>query len=129
MAAILVVDDQPAVLALIRISLESAGHHVVAVDDSRAVSGLLKKQTLDLLITDIFMPDQDGIELIQAVRKEFPTVAIIAMSGVSLERREYYLEAGRTFGADAILGKPFGGKELFASIEEALGKAALRKPN
>ena len=70
--------------------------------------------------TDILMPERDGIEVIRELRRKFPAVAIIAMSGAEVPRRELYLEAGMAFGADAVLEKPFDKEELFISIEKAL---------
>jgi CheY-like chemotaxis protein len=81
MASILVIDDDRAVLATVKILLERNAHTVEAIDNSRAGLKLFETQKFDLLIVDIFMPGMDGFETMNLVRQSRPEVPIIVMSG------------------------------------------------
>ena len=81
MASILVIDDDKAVLATIKILLERAEHTVEAVDNSRAGLQLIEKQRFDLLICDIFMPGMDGFETMRQVHQSRPEMPVIVISG------------------------------------------------
>jgi CheY-like chemotaxis protein len=127
MASILVVDDESDMCVLLQAILEAAGHRVVSTTDSRNVSPLLEQQAFDVVISDVVMPRRDGIDVVRDLRRDFPAVGIIAMSGANPLRRELYFEAGKQVGADATFGKPFSKEEILASIAAALEKASLRK--
>jgi len=127
MASILVVDDEADVCCLLQAVLEAAGHRVVSTTDCREMPPLMRQQAFDLVITDVVMPRRDGIDIVRELRRDFPAVGVIVMSGANLLRRELYLEAGKAVGADATFGKPFSKEEILAGITEALKKASLRK--
>jgi len=88
--------------------LERAGYDVsLATDGARALE-LQRAQPADVLITDLFMPEMDGLESIEQFRREFPSVKIIAMSGGGMRvRGAAYLATAEAAGAEAVLRKPF----------------------
>jgi len=120
-ATIVVIDDDPDVRTVVRALLEQAGHEVHTAADG--VAGLEAVRTLsaNIVITDIVMPERDGIETLVAVKKEAPMTKIIAMSGGSGGRlnAEPYLFTAHECGA-LILRKPFGSKELLQCVQAAL---------
>ena len=120
MAAILVIDDDEAFRNVLRRMLLRAGHQVVEAPDGAAALGSLKRAMVDLVITDIIMPNMEGIETIRAMRRDCPTLRIIAMSGGGRMRPEGYLEVARAFGAAQVLRKPFEAAQLFAAVDAAL---------
>jgi DNA-binding NtrC family response regulator len=127
MASILVIDDEPDLCVVLQDILESVGHRVVVTTHVREMAEQLEREAFDLLIADIVMPGQNGVEIIKETRARFPAMGIIAMSGDLPLRRELYFEAGAMFGADASFVKPFGRQPVLAGVEEALKQAALRK--
>src|SRR5271167_263239 len=101
MARILVIDDDPDMRAMLEQTLKSAGHEVILAADGR--EGVLRHGTspADLVITDIYMPKQDGLETIREFRRRFPKVSIIAMSGRALAAT--MLSIAQDLGAVAVL--------------------------
>lgn len=120
MTAILLVDDDEAFRTMMTRTLTRAGHDVVEAGDGRTALRMLDSHPVDLMITDIIMPDKEGIETIVAVRKSHPELKIIAMSGGGRVRADDYLEMAQGLGAFRVLRKPFESEELFKAIREAL---------
>jgi CheY-like chemotaxis protein len=121
MAKILVIDDEDDVRAVVRGVLESAGHDVrVASNGTRGLEAL-RMASVELVITDILMPEREGIETIRDIRQEFPAVRIIAMSGGGrrLKSTTHFLTAS-ALGAHAVLSKPFGPEVLLNAVDAAL---------
>src|SRR4051812_35167901 len=107
MARILVIDDNEDVRAVVCGALESAGHEVVhAADGARGVE-LQRRSPVALVITDILMPEKEGLETIVDLKQEFPQLRIIAMSGAGARLTANYLFMARDLGAHAVLSKPF----------------------
>src|ERR1700739_1029722 len=101
--------------------LRAEGYKVSVANDGEEGIKLQREQPASLLITDIFMPNKEGIETIRDFRAEFPDVPIIAMSGGGrLERRGSALLTAKTLGAAAILRKPFEMSDLLRSVAAAL---------
>jgi len=115
-----VIDDDVALRATVRRALESIGHEVREAEDGASGLALLQSQPADLLITDIFMPGQDGILTLLHVRKEQPWLKVIVMSGGGLDGRLDLLEDAKVLGAARALRKPFGTEELRAAVREVL---------
>jgi CheY-like chemotaxis protein len=115
---ILVVDDEPAARELIRTTLEGAGYDVLEACDGREAEAVLAGSHVDLMITDIVMPEQDGLETIKAVRKSYPLLKIIAMSDTA---GGYQLRAARLLGADAVIAKPLTHGVLGDAVSSQLG--------
>jgi CheY-like chemotaxis protein len=128
MASILVVDDEPDMCLLLQVILEAAGHKVTSTIDPREVTSLQAQHGFDVAIVDIVMPRRDGVEVVRDLRKDYPGLAIVAMSGANPLRRELFLDAGKLAGADASFGKPYRKMEILASVDESLKQASLRTP-
>jgi DNA-binding response OmpR family regulator len=120
-ARILVIDDNEDVRASIQLSLEAEGFEVAVAANGRSGMALLRERGADVVVTDILMPDQDGVETILEVRKEFPDVKIIAMSGATSARGFDYLAVPRELGAARILRKPFDIQQLIDMVRSLTG--------
>jgi len=120
-ASILVVDDDEAFRHAVCRTLRAAGHAVEETDGGHALR-VLDGEAPDLLITDLIMPDHDGIELILAVKRTWPAVKILAMSGRRVGGVSLLNMAGR-LGADGTLDKPFSNDELLATVAALVGSA------
>ena len=120
MKTILVVDDEPRMLSAISRSLERFGFNVLQASDGREAMDLLADNTVDLTISDVFMPDVDGMEFTIRVKRRFPDAKIIAMTGGGLLQKKEVLEIARTVGASATLSKPFQLSELMDVVNEVL---------
>ena len=123
MAAILVVDDDAMFRNMVGAILTSEGHAVTEIDNARGALQLIKTAAPDLVITDIVMPGMDGIETIIALRRDFPKLPVIAMSGNSA-LSPLYLKTAKQLGAVQILGKPFTIEVLSKAVDEALKVSA-----
>jgi CheY-like chemotaxis protein len=125
MARILVIDDDQDVRLLAQDVLESAGHEVLlAADGARGIE-LQRRTPAALVITDILMPEKEGIETIDDLRREFPGLKIIAISGAPTRLKSTaYLSAAREVGAQALLRKPFSSHTLLQSVQEVLRSPA-----
>jgi len=119
MARILVIDDDPDIRAMLEQILKSAGHEVILAADGREGMERHRSSPADLVITDLYMPNQEGLETIHEFRTRFPEVAIIAMSGRAAAVT--MLSVAQKFGAVAVLHKPFAADELIAAVAKALG--------
>ena len=123
-ASILVIDDDRAVLATIKMLLERAGHAVEAVDTGHTGLQLLEAQNFDLLICDIFMPGMDGFETMRHVHQSWPEMPVIVMSGqqfrLASERGPDFLHMATKLGAISGLQKPFRPQELLAAVAKSL---------
>ena len=92
-----------------------------AANDNEALR-LVQDNVFDLVITDLIMPEKEGIETIVKMRKKIPTLKIIAMSGGGLIAPEDYLVIARKLGVAQTLAKPFSGKELLAAVASVLAQ-------
>ena len=122
MATILVIDDDEQCSQLLRAVFEQAGHTVATAADGKAGLQMSRARHFDLVITDVLMPEKDGLELIKELRRDNPDVQIIAISGGGLLYAEDCLKMARLFGAQHILKKPLDIKELL-QIASALNPA------
>ena len=124
MASILVIDDDRAVLATIKVLLERAAHTVEAVDNSRDGLQLVASRSFDLLIVDIFMPGMDGFETMRLVHRSQPEMPVIVISGQQFrsaaERGPDFLVMATKLGAVSSLQKPFKPQELLATVAKSL---------
>lgn len=118
MPCVLLVEDNPETGASVQLMLELAGHTVLwAKSGKQALAHLRPEPQADLVITDILMPDMDGIETIQFIRKTWPELPVIAMTG---QTQAPYLRAATLFGVRATLQKPFTHQQLLEAIAKAL---------
>ena len=118
MAEILVVDDDDDVRSLVIDILDAAGHRTREANNGDCGMALCRARRPALVITDIVMPEKEGLELIRDLSREMPEVAILAMTGVG--NPAVYLRAAGLFGAVAVLSKPFEPDELLCAVEAAL---------
>jgi CheY-like chemotaxis protein len=119
---VLVVDDNPDMRSFVKLVLERAGFEAqVAADGQRALD-LQRERPADVLITDIFMPESDGIELIARFKSGFPEVKIIAMSGGGHVSKKDYLPVAKAIGADGVLQKPFAAGTLLRMLQDLVAR-------
>ncbi|MES2638748.1 MAG: response regulator [Myxococcota bacterium] len=124
MARVLVIDDNEDLRELMQMMLEGAGYTIELAADGQAGMAAQRAQPADLVVTDLFMPAQDGIETILQLRSEFPNVKVLAVSGGGkVSQAQSYLQIAKQIGADAILSKPFEQEDLLRTVRELLGPA------
>ena len=114
---ILLLDDNEDVLESLALVLETAGYETVKASDGDKAVALQEAHPADLLITDIFMPDIDGLETIKAFRARWPRLKIIAISGGGAVAKHDYLTIAGEAGADFIMRKPVRPDELLRTLE------------
>ncbi len=117
--SILLVDDDLQLLRLVRANLESVGYRVLIAMDARSALGLVERETPDMIILDIILPEMDGYELCQRIR-EFSSVPIIMLTAKVEDTDKV---RGLKLGADDYLTKPFSVQELLARIEAVLRRS------
>jgi CheY-like chemotaxis protein len=122
MAQILVIDDEDQVRRLIREVLEAAGHEITEAPNGRVGVRLFRQSPARLVITNIFMPEQEGIETITELRNDYPDLPILAISGGGSSGGTDVLETAEAFGASAILAKPFDLPALTGAVEKLLAQ-------
>jgi two-component system chemotaxis response regulator CheY len=117
---VLVVDDEEAIRILIQEWLLKAGHVVQTADSGKEALLLAGKTRFDLVVTDVLMPDGDGLELIGALKTALPSVRVLAISGGGRYiEGDNCLKIARGWGAHAALMKPFDEKSFLAAMEQA----------
>ena len=117
---VLVIDDEPGVARMIKLMLDDVGYRVVLASGGRGAIENLTRESVDLVITDILMPEIEGIELIRHIKEAHPTVRVIAISGGGQSRNPDFLRFAQRLGADATLPKPFRREELLAVVAKIL---------
>ena len=120
MANILVADDEELARFTIREILEAEGHRVIEATNGAEAIQLFKQMPTDVIITDIIMPEKEGIETIIELKRDYPAVKIIAISGGGEIVRKNFFQAAELFGASVTLEKPFDGGDLLGALERAL---------
>ncbi len=120
MAHILIIDDEEKILKMLSKALEREGHKVTTATDGRIGIKLYKETLADVVITDIVMPDMEGLEAIRTLRKEFKNIKIIALSGGGFVEPTEYLKLAKNFGAQYTFAKPVELKELVSAIKELI---------
>lgn len=119
MKTILIVDDEKAIRGLISEILTTAGYAIKEAKDGKEALDVLKQFDIDLIITDIVMPDMEGIEFIREVRSKYQqAIKIIAMSGGKIVDAGTYLKIALRMGANAVLEKPFAVEELLNLVRQ-----------
>jgi CheY-like chemotaxis protein len=122
MAHILIIDDDKSIRKLLRGIIEPKGHQVVEAESGRGGIEAFSAQPIDLVMTDIVMPDMDGNQTIIHLKKLSPTVRIIAISGGGRARNLTPLQLAKQFGADRILEKPFRREDVVRTVDEVLAE-------
>jgi CheY-like chemotaxis protein len=121
MPRVLVVDDSSFMRAWLRKVLGPAGFEVAEAEDGGEALRAFRRQPADVVLSDIFMPGQDGLELLRELHRDHPGVHIIVMSGGGLNGNLDLLPLARRLGAAAVLRKPFSPEAALAAVRKALG--------
>jgi DNA-binding response OmpR family regulator len=127
MARILIVDDDPQIRKMVALLLTNAGHTVVEAPNGRDAVDAHRRDPVQLVITDIVMPEQEGIETIEALRQDWPGLPVIAISG-GLANSKIYLALAGKIGANRTLAKPFNPDQLIGVVSEVLAHSAQPAP-
>lgn len=120
MPHVLLIDDDDLLRKVLRTALEQMGHTVVEARNGAEGLELHAREAVDLVITDLIMPDKEGLETILELRRKQPGVKIIAMSGGGRIMAGNYLQMAGQMGAQRVLAKPFGASDLAAAINSVL---------
>lgn len=123
-ARILVVDDEPSIVAAMRPLLGSRGYEVVSVMSGRAALDAVEREAPDVIVLDLGLPDMDGVDVCQLIREERTTPIIVLSARGAEGDKVKALDAG----ADDYVTKPFGAEELLARIRVALRRADASAP-
>jgi len=122
MSRLILVEDDPQVRGMLSETLQQEGYEVVEAANGKEAVAIYRQKPADLVITDIIMPEQDGVETIHALRREFPEVKVIAISGGSANiRGDYLLGTANALGAVKTFNKPVDMNELLETVKEVLG--------
>lgn len=120
-ATILLVDDEELLLAGLQEMLEIEGYAVITAPNGHQAMACLTEQAIDLVITDLVMPEMDGVDFVQQLRQTQPDLPVIVVSGSTHNiMQRYGIDNIQVPGADASLAKPFKGVDLMAQIRELL---------
>jgi YesN/AraC family two-component response regulator len=120
MSRILIIDDEAAIAMMLKKMVEKAGHEAMTAVNGNEGLELFESFKPDILITDIVMPEKEGLELIFELRRKNPKLKIIAISGGGRFQYEGYLNSAKLLGANKVFQKPLDLKELMGSISELL---------
>ena len=120
MPRILLVDDDDLLRRMLRLTLEKMGHEIVEARNGKEAVSLFKQAPPDLVLLDLIMPEQEGLETIEQLKSLHPGVKIIAMSGGGFARATDYLKIAKLMGANHVLSKPFSSEQMARSIEAVL---------
>ncbi len=120
MAGILVVEDDDDLRIMLKESLERRKHKITEASNGREALNKFKSSITDLVITDLLMPEQDGIGLILELRKIKPGIKVVAISGGGKIGPSNYLDMAKALGADAVFPKPFNLMQFIEEIEKLI---------
>lgn len=129
MSRVLVIDDDKFVRTSIRAVLEGAGHEVSDASDAETGLGMQRANPFDVAIIDLIMPQKEGLETIRELKRDFPALPIIAISGGGEIVRKNFFQAAELFGATVTLEKPFDGGDLITALSTAVEGANDNKPD
>lgn len=122
MAKILIADDEPSVLEVMRRILAVDGHTVIEARDGEEALRKIRAEQPDVALIDLFMPRKEGLETIMQLRKNFPDLKIIAISGGNPTHGMSFLETAARLGAHRTMAKPFSMEEMRDAIAELLAE-------
>ncbi len=125
MERILIIDDEQQIRSMLRLMLERDGYEVVEAPDGIEGIKAYREKPADLVITDLIMPNKDGIGMIIELQKEFPDVKIIAMSGGGLNKPEGYLKGAKKLGAACTLTKPIDREKMLRAVKNTIKGTAF----
>jgi len=117
---VLIVDDEPQIRDMLREWLTRAGYDVMDAPDGKQAIEILRKQSFDVVVADILMPEKDGLEVIMYLQRENPLTKCVAISSPS---NRVFLQSAQLLGATRVVEKPFTGAEVERAIRDAIGAA------
>jgi two-component system, chemotaxis family, chemotaxis protein CheY len=117
---VFVVEDDPITREIITVSLQVSGHTVQSFENGRKAIEVLAYESADLMITDILMPEMDGVEILREIQRLQPQLPVLAISGGGSLGPTNYLGIAQVFGAAAVLAKPFSPDELIELVAKLL---------
>ena len=120
LAKILAVDDSPSMRQLVSMTLQSAGHDVVTADDGVNALEFAKKESVNLVITDLYMPNMDGISLVKELRN-LENYKFIPLLFLTTESGSEFKQKGKKAGATGWIVKPFNSEKLLGTVAKVLG--------
>jgi DNA-binding response OmpR family regulator len=120
MAQLLIIDDEPMIRMMLADRLTQVGHRVSEAADGAKGLKAFAQQPADLVLCDLYMPEKEGLETIQELRRLYPAVRIIAMSGGDRKSSEDFLPLATALGADSAIHKPFDLDRLVDLIDSLL---------
>ena len=118
MATILIIDDEEPIRALLRTALEAAGHEVMGAANGRVGLALYRHRPADLVITDIVMPELNGLDMLLELTREFLHAKVIAISGAGEEKN--VLDVAKLLGARQTFQKPFSMPQFLGAVRYEL---------
>lgn len=124
MARVLVIDDQEPIRRIVRRALEQAGHEVFDASEGEMGMQMLGRHTVDVVVSDIFMPGQDGILTLRQIRKQYPAVKVIVISGGDSTGMLDLRRDAELLGAVKSLQKPFTAREIVDLVKSVLEATA-----
>ncbi len=120
MARILLIDDDESVRPMLQLTLTHFGHTVIEARNGKEGLALFEHANADLVITDLVMPEKEGLEVMMELRTRQPPPKIIAISGGGRGSATTYLQMAKRLGAAIVLEKPFSNQALLSAVEEIL---------
>lgn len=123
MSKILVIDDSRSIIDILDNYLTFEGYEVLTAENGNRGIDLIKKHKPDLVVTDIIMPEKDGVEVAMYLKLYYPEIKVVAMSAGGAIFAEDHLSNIRKLGADYVLVKPFTKKEILSAVSAALRTA------
>lgn len=129
MKRILLVDDEEAIRSMVRVVLKADDREFVEASNGTEAQKILEGSSFDLIISDVIMPDCDGIELVMMIRRKLPKVPVIIMSGGGRVQATHYLNLAEKLGAAKVFEKPFNTAELRAAVSDLLDDAGSGTAN
>lgn len=121
---VLIIDDDEQIRVLLEQMMHWAGYEVMVAENGKVAMQLQRESPADLVITDLIMPEQEGLETISRLKKDYRGIKIIAISGGGRIGPEAYLPAALELGADRVFSKPFDVQEIVQTVREMLGQGA-----
>lgn len=122
LSLILVIDDEPAIRDVLRRMLERAGHEVLVAANGNVGLDLFRRQGADLVVTDVIMPEREGVETMREIKRIDPRAKVIVISGGGSIGADDFLHLAERLGADRTLAKPIDRAALMAAVDELLAE-------
>jgi CheY-like chemotaxis protein len=121
MPCILLVDDDDLFRTMLAKKLAKFGYETLELRSGKDALTKYEQGHIDLLLTDLVMPEKEGLETIMELKSKYPQAVVVAMSGGGRGSAENYLELAKALGANHVLTKPFSDEDLKKTIQEAIG--------